>query len=225
MSTSAIASMLLAAGCMSSPTYGTDKTANQQLVQDVSNILKPLPERREAVSYNPRPDLVRPENVRNAPLPPPQDAVASASNPNWVESPEERRQRIRQAADEASDTGPFRGATGVVANEEVAQLEVQSSAYDNDRKVGQSQRHRPGTNPTGQEARRAEIQRRIKEQNQGSPTTRKYLSEPPVEYRQPAGTAPVGDPGEDEWKKERRLKAEARKKAGKTSWRDYIPGF
>ena len=38
------------------------------------------------------------------------------------------------------------------------------------------------------------------------------LSEPPLEYRQAAADAPVGEIGEDEYRKERRLKREARKK-------------
>ncbi|MDR0252734.1 MAG: hypothetical protein LBI75_06070, partial [Brucellaceae bacterium] len=53
----------------------------------------------------------------------------------------------------------------------------------------------------------------------GSATQRKYLSEPPVSYRQPANTATVGDLGEDEAKKERRRKAEA---TGSKSWRDKL---
>lgn len=53
-----------------------------------------------------------------------------------------------------------------------------------------------------------------------SPTSRKYLSEPPLEYRVPATTAAVGDVGEDEAKKARRLKKAARKGGG---WRDLVP--
>ena len=49
------------------------------------------------------------------------------------------------------------------------------------------------------------------------------LTEPPIEYRQPAPTAAVDELGEDEYKKQRRLKAEARKAAGDTSWRDLVP--
>ncbi len=65
---------------------------------------------------------------------------------------------------------------------------------------------------------------RLAETKQGSETSRKYLSEPPLTYRQPAETAPVGDIGEDEFKKERRAKAAARKK---NSWslRQLIPGM
>ena len=63
---------------------------------------------------------------------------------------------------------------------------------------------------------------RLAETKQGSETSRKYLSEPPLVYRAPAATAPSGDIGEDEYKKERRAKAAARE--GSWSWRQLIPG-
>jgi hypothetical protein len=67
---------------------------------------------------------------------------------------------------------------------------------------------------------RADFNQRLAETRQGSPTSRKYLSEPPLEYRQPAATAPVNDVGEDEFKKERRAKAAATKPK---KWADYLP--
>ena len=79
------------------------------------------------------------------------------------------------------------------------------------------------TNPQFKNAR-AEYKKRRIETKQGSATTRKYLSEPPLAYRQPASSAPTNDIGEDEYKKERRAKAAARKK-GDWSWRQLIPGM
>jgi hypothetical protein len=64
----------------------------------------------------------------------------------------------------------------------------------------------------------AEVNRRIKENNQGDPTSRKYLSEPPLVYREAASTAPQGDVGEDEYKKERRLKKASQSKSGLFDW-------
>jgi len=220
---SAAVSAILLSGCMSSPTYGTDKTATEQLIDDVSNITKLNPDRKANITYRPRPDLVKPASVRDAPLPPPQDSVAGAGDSAWPESPEQRRARLRAESDERNDTGAFRKIPTVAASEEI-DAPVETTSID-DGKPGQSQRHRPGTDIVGQEARRAEFKKRLAENNQGSPTSRKYLSEPPLDYRKPAADAPTDELGEDEWKKERRLKAEARKKAGKTSWRDYIPGF
>lgn len=69
---------------------------------------------------------------------------------------------------------------------------------------------------------REEFNRRLAENNQGSPTTRKYLSEPPLEYRKPAETAAANDVGEDELKKERRIKKAAQQQ-GTGGWRDLVP--
>lgn len=219
----AMTSAFLLTGCMSSPTYGTDRTATEQLLSDVTNITKLTPDRTESISYRPRPELVKPASVRDAQLPPPQNSVASASDSAWPESPEQRRARLRSEADARNDQGAFRSTPGTLASEEIEGEIATSENYDT--RLGQSSRHRPGTDIVGQKERRAEFKRRLAENNQGSPTSRKYLSEPPLEYRQPAADAPSDDLGEDEWKKERRLRAEARKKAGKSSWRDYIPGF
>lgn len=64
--------------------------------------------------------------------------------------------------------------------------------------------------------RKAEIERRLRENKQGSATTRKYLSEPPLAYRQAATTAAQDELGEDEIKKERRKKKLAQK--GSSWW-------
>ncbi|TIV55465.1 MAG: hypothetical protein E5V86_27440, partial [Mesorhizobium sp.] len=81
--------------------------------------------------------------------------------------------------------------------------------------------HPPRWSPDDSSATRtAEIQRRLAEQKQGDPTTRKYLSEPPLAYRQAADTAPQNELGEDEYKKERRLKAQAEGKKG--GWFDWL---
>ena len=72
-------------------------------------------------------------------------------------------------------------------------------------------------------ATRKEFIRRLADTKQGSPNTRKYLSEPPLAYRQAAETAPVGDIGEDEWQKDRRAKRAAH--TGGWSIRQLIPGL
>lgn len=184
------ASALALSGCMSSPTYGTGKTANEQLIEDLTGVLSLAPKERPRIEYNPRPELVTPETT--AVLPPPQDSVTTASNSAWPESPEERRERLRQEATENQDNPTYRSPiVADVAGGSARQLTPQEQ--------------------------RAEFKRRLALQNAVDPT-RRYLSEPPVEYRAAAATAPVDELGEDEWKKERDAKRAARKKSGKSSW-------
>ena len=85
----AIASALLAvsglamSGCMSSPTYGTDKTANEQLVGDVTGILSLAPKEKKQIDYKPRPELVKPVKgeVATLPTPHPPASPESGSTP------------------------------------------------------------------------------------------------------------------------------------------------
>ncbi len=194
----------LLSGCMGSPTYGTGKTANQQLVEDLTGILSVGPaDKGPEIAYNPRPKLVQPASLEV--LPEPQQDLASAGNPAWPESPEERRARIRDEATANQNNSSYRPqvAPGGVGKSD--------PNYDPERWGAE-----PMVNDAAQ---RAEVQRRLRERNQGEATSRRYLSEPPLDYRQPNATAPAGDLGEEEWKKERRVK----RASSKSSWRDYVP--
>ncbi len=202
--------VLLVSGCVSSPTYGTGKTANAQLSEDLGNIFSPLPKKKPAIAYNPRPDIVKPgaETIKSdaAALPAPQQKIAEG-NPAWPESPEQRRARIRETATKNQNNPGFvpevaiEGANGGITSASTGQVE-----------------------PTEANSllQRQEYKRRRVENSQGSATTRKFLSEPPLEYRVPAATAAADELGEDESKKERRIK-KANKKKGKSSIRDLWP--
>ena len=95
---------LLLAGCVSSPTYGTDKTATEQLATDLSAALTLAPSKREKIAYRPRPELVKPAAGQKGNLPVPQDNLVQNASGQWPESPEQRRSRIRANAT-ASPTG------------------------------------------------------------------------------------------------------------------------
>ncbi|PSH63950.1 MULTISPECIES: hypothetical protein [Phyllobacterium] len=208
-----IASLALG-GCVSSPTYGTDKTAGGQLLDDVSNLASFGPKKRNQIAYNPRPELVRPAEGKAAQLPAPQAAVDTAGNPNWPESPEARRKRIRDTATANQNNPNF---TPEVENDmPLAKADADKSDY------GFFGDKVPKVVPHGQTDQSAEFRARKLASTAGSPTTRRYLSEPPLEYRAPAATAAADDLGEDEAKKERERKAAARKDKG-FSWRNLIP--
>lgn len=249
-----LAASLALSGCVSSPTYGTDKTATEQLVGDVSNILSVAPKRGEPIDYKPRPELVKPADT--AVLPPPQDSVITAANEQWPVSPEDQRAQLRAEATANRDKPGYKprivnDVDGAPAGQ---QLFAARNAHEGDSGAGESTSLKAERNDTDLEGvesaqpttgfgqspqsaesgisapvdsrrQREEFNRRLAENRQGSATSRKYLSEPPLVYREPAPTAPVDDIGEDEYKKELRRKAEARKAAGKSSWRDFVPGF
>lgn len=190
------ASVLVMSGCVSSPTYGTGKTASSQLLEDVSSIASIAPKPKSKIDYAPRPELVRP--AAGAALPAPQESAKTVAAANWPESPEQRRIRLKADATAAQDDPLF---VPTIKNDGYG---VQTAALT----------------PDEQQAR---FRAARKANTAGSPTSRTFLSEPPLNYRVPSDTAEVGNIGEDEKKKERRLKREAQKKGGGKSWRDFVP--
>jgi hypothetical protein len=202
-----VVSGVLLAGCVSSPTYGTGKAADEQLLEDVTGILSLGPKDRPKIEYKPRPELVRPAATAGAgvdtTLPPPQENVTTASNGAWPESPEQTRARIRDEATANQDNDMYVSSMEPDVGKSKG---ITSPARLNDRGNFESQ--------PDPDAQRKEFKKRLQETGQGSPTSRKYLSEPPLVYREASATAPVGDVGEDEWKKDRRAKRAAKKKGG-----------
>lgn len=187
--------VLAAAAC--SPTYGTGKSANQQLLEDVTGMMSLQPGGpRQTIQYQPRPDLVRPSNTTV--LPSPQAGVTAQRSEQWPESPEERLRRVRASADESGVP-----TTAVIRDGNTQRIVASSSFDSNDPR-----------------AQREEFRRRLTAANQGDPNVRRSLAEPPTTYRQPSESAPVGDVGEPEWRKEA---AQRRATGQRRELRDYLP--
>ena len=205
----AVCAASLLSGCMSSPTYGTGKSANAQLFEDLTGVISTEAmvsnqRRGSEIAYTPRAEIVRPASLEV--LPEPQQDVTSANNPAWPESPEQRRARIRAEATANRDDVNFRPSVDAPASSRV----TAAAAVQSGRDAGQ-----PTIAPMNLSGSPV-VQRQAK---QGDPNQRRYLSEPPTEYRVPSADAPSGELGEDEWKKER----SAKRGGGKSSWRDFVP--
>jgi len=204
------ASGLLLAGCVSSPTYGTDKTATEQLATDLSSALTFAPPKREQIDYKPRPELVKPAAGQKGNLPAPQDSVVQTASGQWPESPEQRRARIRANATANQDNRFYEP-------EIINDLPAQAGASGSSASQADMDKFDLTENARVAKAQRPEVQKRLAQSRQGSPSTRRYLSEPPLDYRMAANTAPQDDLGEDEAVKERRLNRAA-KKGGMFDW-------
>ncbi|MBW3097099.1 hypothetical protein [Pseudohoeflea coraliihabitans] len=188
------------------PTYGTDKTATEQLVEDVSNMATIKRPKNTGVAYTPRPAIVRPPET--AVLPEPQRSV-SEDNPAWVEAPEETRARLVAEADANPQSQTYRSP--------LARKSTVSSSGP--RKVGASIRAQEAGPSSVDLVRAKQEEDRFRENlkvNKGAYTDRRrFLSDPPVDYRQPAQTAAAGDVGKSEREKEReRIAAAKREKSG-----------
>lgn len=214
------ASGLALSGCVGvAPTYGTGKPADAQLMEDVTSMFSIAPQKQKNIDYKPRPELVKPGEGAATALPAPQDNIvtASANGAAWPESPEQRRERIRKTATENRDSPDFEPEVAMAASPEGPQS-------DSSRRGRGLLRATRGTDanmetrPQGNSSQREDFNQRLAQTQQGSSTSRRFLSEPPLDYRQPAESAAKGDVGEDEWKKEQRRKAGYTKKEKRSWW-------
>lgn len=181
-------------GCVGSPTYGTDKTAMEQLVDDVGSAVSLAPKEpaNKGTKYNPRPDLVLPPGgTQTAALVQPQASVAKReNNPEWVESPEEARERLVAEADANADNPRYRSPL--------------LAGY--------------GTAGTMTETQKWQAFREARQLQKGAYLDqRRLLSDPPSQYRQTAGVS-VEDLGEPEAVKEKRRKKAAKSAQQNSSW-------
>ena len=173
-------------GCLGSPTYGTDKTAIEQLADDVGSAVSIAGKEpaNKGTKYNPRPDLVLPPGgAQTAALVAPQASVASReNNPEWVESPEEARERLVAEADANADNPRYRSPL--------------LAGY--------------GTAGTMTETQKWQAFRDARALQKGAYLDqRRLLSDPPTEYRKTEETE-LADLGEPELKKQKRRKKEAK---------------
>lgn len=189
-----LASTLTLSGCLGSPTYGTDKTAMEQLTDDLGSAISIGGKEDEAkrnLKYNPRPSLVVAKGDK-ANLPAPQQSLANReNNPNWVESPEETRKRLREEAD-ANANNPRYQSPLLTGKGQGGQL-TESEKWEAFRKAKQ-------------EAESVDVSAR-----------RRSLTEPPAEFRS-ADTASLNDLGEPELQKEKRRKKEATDAKNSREW-------
>jgi hypothetical protein len=184
----ALVASVMATGCVSSPTYGTGKTSAEQLVDDLGSAVslsnKEAKEKQKTALANaqPRPTLVVPSNPEQATLVPPEQSLASKSNPAWVEAPEETRARLLAEASANEDNATYRSPLAASAGtaKQLSEKE-QQAAYREARKL----------------------------QKGAYLDQRRYLSDPPDKYRTVQDPALLNDVGEPEKVKEKRRKKEA----------------
>ncbi|KQT54831.1 hypothetical protein ASG43_04585 [Aureimonas sp. Leaf454] len=195
---------LALSGCLG-PTYGTGQSQGEQLFNDLDGMLTLGSSNKQNIDYTPRAELVKPKQI--GALPTPQEKVDAARDPNWPESPEQRSARIKAAADAEADgrDGAIPAST-MLADREGIDPDVVAANTRGSAGAGDNGRGSTTLSAGEMKDGGAAFRERLKETKQGSPTQRKYLSEPPIAYRQPSGAAPVGDPGLDEAVKEARYK-------------------
>jgi hypothetical protein len=165
--------------CMG-PRYGTDKNATEQLVDDLGDAASLAPKRPQTLAYQPRGTLVKPADDKV--LVAPAQNLATKDNPQWLESPEQARSRLKQEADDNSNNGSYRSPLAVSVTEGKAlSPEQQRQAYRDARAI--------------QDGRYSD--------------RRRFMSDPPLDYRKVDDPAKLQNLGESERAKDARRKKEA----------------
>lgn len=201
----------LLSGCVGGTTYGTGVSQEAQTIQDLSNILA-MKKKKNTIQYDSRPDIVIPE--QKVLVEPKSDEVAAIA-PDWPESPEQRIARIRAEAEE-SEGSLIKQVQ--FANQDKDFRSVQPQGRLKAAPIGQGVPN-VSCDPDGVIMRRctakeiSDAVRAVRKQEATSGNSglqRKYLTEPPIEYRTPATTAVAGDAGytEEELAEIARLKKE-----------------
>ncbi|MBB6482868.1 hypothetical protein [Rhizobium lusitanum] len=180
-------------GCLSSPTYGTGKTAGVQLMDDLGDIasVSAATPKDKGVKYPNRPGLVV-GGDKDA-LTVPQQSLASKDNPAWLESPEDARKRLAAEADAKKNDVNYRSP--------LAQADTSKNRMT--------------------EAQQTAAYRAARQDQAGTYIDqRRYLIDPPQEYRQVSDPAALNDVGTPESKKEKKRKkdAEAAQQSNNSSW-------
>ena len=205
----------LLAGC-SGNTYGTGVSSEQQLIDDVTGIVSfGRGGDKEKIDYSSRPDLVKPPVV--AQLPPPAEKINSSSA-YFPEDPENKRKRLLEELEEAEAN---RVRTGELSPELQAMRE---ESLARQKALGQTKVTSSGArNSDGDcficdyyertNADKERLAKKTVERQQVGVPKRKWLSEPPDEYRTPAESAEAGVVGETELSEAALAKKKRKKKS------------
>ncbi len=198
----AMATTLGLAACSGGSTYGTGTSQEVQLLKDVGGILTlgKGKEKKERINYTARPKLVQAPN--DGYLPAPVETASVTDDGSFPVDDEVRRARLREngydplAAASGAATGD--GAddrTFLAPDDPNAPKIVRDRERTNSIAVNHTNIEDPGLSEK-QRAAFLERQKRLSSATGTAP--RKYLTDPPVEYRTPAETAEIGNPGEKE---------------------------
>lgn len=170
------------AGCSPTATYGTGQAPEIALFREVTGGILGSG-KKEPIEYQPRAPLVMPPAQATAQLPPPSETAAAAS-PDWPVDP---NQRLASAPPTNDENVGYGGGT-----EEYDRLKPLVGVLpDRPRGFDDPMDHKPTRDLVHSRQQRAEFHKAIADAEGFGSGERRYLTDPPDEYRQPAATAPA----------------------------------
>ena len=179
-------------GCVGGTTYGTGVAQEEATVEDLANILAIRKKQKKQIEYDPRPDLVIPEDKQL--IEPVQNT--EVGDQSWPESPEKRRARIREEADAVKGD--------VIEEMRFARTTKRFQSFSSGGAANGQGTPNVDCDPSGISMRKctpAEISKAVRAKRKEIKSVgktghqRRYLTEPPIEYRTYSQDAPIGDQG------------------------------
>jgi hypothetical protein len=172
-----LAAAFALSACTTGNTYGTGTSPGLQTLKDISGIAMITGEHQAPIDYQPRPSLVAPPSTADLPTPGNGDNTDNAAN--WPKDPDVASAKAKAAADAAAANG------GGPNQYYVASASAPSAATSN----------KSGADLTPEQlaaARKAFAAAKsgVSLDANGNPI-RKYLTDPPTDYRQPDPTQPL----------------------------------
>lgn len=193
-----VASALVLGGCTGGTTYGTGTSHEAATAKGLSKIFS-LKNEQQQITYESRPDLVMPAN-KNI-LPAPEQNQALQTDPNWPVTPEQRIAGVRADAPQPDEYGNLpveylndTNKTGINKTTKLDANLKRESRRGNVNSGGDEfiQAIKDDANGVGN----GNVARERREQlTYSTGVKRKFLTEPPVEYRIPSANAEAGDLG------------------------------
>ena len=165
-------------GCQSGMTYGTGKSPGMQTVEDIVGLSVMSSATKEPIEYKPRPPIVAPPTVASLPPPVDPNTTSSMVAANWPVDPDVQTQQIRDEIARREAAGEPLPDFRLPAGSAPEPIEAITD--------------RPMTRAEIDEVRRrfADARGAVAVDASGNPV-RRYLTDPPVEYRAPDPAAPV----------------------------------
>ncbi len=169
-------------GCATS-TYGTGEAPEMALFREMTGGLLSR-DKKDPIDYEPRAPLVMPADTKDLPQP---IETASAADPNWPIDPSERAVVSADELDARNGQDQYRRLrplSGVLpATEEPA-----ATAAQDDRSLERAEYYRLVNRNTRQ---RQDFAKALADSKGYTRRERRYLTDPPLAYREPADSVPT----------------------------------
>ena len=167
-------------------TYGTGESPEMQLFGEMTGGLLDR-DKKEPIDYNPRAPLVMPPTQTAGALPPPV-ATASAANANWPIDPDE----VSAGPDTPEDDNPNNDINQAEYRRLLPLAGALPGAQDNWADNSDNNMDDEARDIIHSSEQQAAVRRAMNEAEGFTRTERRFLTDPPLDYREPSATAPTG---------------------------------